>query len=192
VANIAHRRPRASRTLVIIVAMSVWACAARANLNLLDAQTAPGTSSQWRFYRGTACSFREQAAICVSGVDNGRRRDVTPVVMAALSTELPTMTNICDGSRPRIRAEYTGDYSRCTHCPAPGLSLRFGMASVRVESGNGWEVDASWSDTAGGSAEQVAQRFGHALAALLREGNSRSCAAPPSRSLQPTSAGMAN
>jgi hypothetical protein len=178
-----------SRTFVLLLIVTLTAsCAARANLDTLDARTASGRAG-WDYYRGTVCDFRAQGTVCVSGVDEGRRLDLTSTISEVLASELPGFNNTCDDSNRRIRAEYKANYSHCTHCPPPSMSTRFAVAFVRVESPNGWEADATWSDTHGGSAQEVAQRFGHALAVMLREAASPACERPPNWRLQPAAAG---
>jgi hypothetical protein len=169
--------------LLLAGVMLTGSCAARASLDVLDSRAEFGRAG-WKYYRGSVCDFRAHENVCVSGVDDGRRLDVTPAIAKVLVEKWPGVKNTCDESRPRIRAEYSGDYSRCAHCAAPGLSTRVGIAFVRVESQNGWEADATWSDTIGGTAEQVAERFGEALATMLRDAVSPSCARPPNEPLE--------
>jgi hypothetical protein len=177
-----------SRTFVLLLFVTLTAsCAARANLDALDARTQSGRAV-WAYYRGTVCDFRAHGTVCVSGVDEGRRLDVTSTITEVLASELPSFKNTCDHSNRRIRVEYTANYSHCTHCPPPSMSTRFAVAFVRVEAPNGWEADATWSDTHGGSAQEVAQRFGHALAVMLHQATSPACETPPNTRLEPAAA----
>jgi hypothetical protein len=159
---------------LLLTATLSASCAARADLDALDVRTESGRTA-WEYSRGTVCDFRSEQAICITGADDGRRQDVSSTISDVVAKELPGFKNRCDDSRPRIRVEYNADYSRCTHCPPPGLSTRFVIAIVRVQSPTGWTADATWTDTQGGSADQAAERFAYALAAMLREAASPAC-----------------
>jgi hypothetical protein len=152
--------------IVLLAVGLASACSARPDLDALDAQVGDGRAV-WTFNRGTACDFREHEAICVSGIDEGRHVDVTATIVDAVSNTLPGFQNVCEGRDARIRVEYQGSYSLCTHCPAPFMSKRVGIAFVRLESNNQSRADADWVDTRGGSAEQAALRFGRELADFL-------------------------
>jgi hypothetical protein len=177
-----------SRTFVLVLIVTLTAsCAARANLDALDARTQSGRAV-WAYFRGSVCDFRAYGTVCVSGVDEGRRLDVTSTISEVLARESPSFKNTCDGSNRRIRVEYTANYSHCTHCPPPSMSTRFAAAFVRGEASSGWEADATWSDTHGGSAQEVAQRFGHALVVMLRQATGPACGQPPNTRLEPAAA----
>src|SRR5262245_52553158 len=109
-------------------------CAARADLEQLDQLRDESGRSEWKVYRGTQSDFGASLPVCITGVDEGRRVDTTELIVQGVSFELDGFMNVCDETRPRIRAEYQGHYSHCTHCDDPGLSRRFGLAFVRIES----------------------------------------------------------
>jgi hypothetical protein len=170
-----------SRTWQLIaVVLLATSCAGRAYLNELDSLRSEHGTTEWKVYRGTHADFGASLPICITGVDEGRRLDTTEMIVQEVSQELAGFENVCDETKLRIRAEYRGDYSLCTHCGDPGLSTRFGTAFVRIESPTeGWLSDAIWSDTRGGPAEEVAARFARALATFLREARSSHRASPP-------------
>jgi hypothetical protein len=165
---------------VIAAALLATSCAARADLDELDGLRNEHRTTEWKVYRGTQADFGASLPVCITGVDDGRRLDITELIVHGVSQELDGFVNVCDETRPRIRAEYRGDYSLCTHCGEPGLSTRFGTAFVRIESSTeGWLSDAVWSDTRGGPAEEVAARFARALGTFLREARSSYRGSPP-------------
>ena len=169
------------RTSWLIVAASLaMSCAGRANLEELDGLRNVYGPNGWKVYRGTQADFGESLPVCITGVDEGRDLDTTELIVHGVSQDLHGFVNVCDETRPRIRAEYQGDYSLCTHCGEPGLSTRFGTAFVRKESSTGrWLSDAIWTDTRGGPAEEVATRFARAFAGFLREARRSYRGCPP-------------
>jgi ribosomal protein S6E (S10) len=171
--------------LFLIVCAASASCAARANLTLLDSKVGDGTPT-WTFYKGSACDFKLQNVVCVSGIDEGtaqsakpyRPVELTSTIVESIASKVPGFRNDCDGSRRRIRVEYQGGYSHCTHCGSPYLGQRFGMAFVRVESAQGWTADTTWTDTRGGSAGEVALRFAEAFATFLADARTMQCNQP--------------
>jgi hypothetical protein len=153
-------------TIALLAAALASSCANQPDLDALDADVGGGRAA-WNFNRGTACDFQAETAICVSGTDEGRNRNVTVAIVSALSDELPGFQNVCDERTVRIRVEYQGSYSLCPDCPAPHLGRRIGLGFVRLESNDARLADADWIDTRGGSAEEVAARFGRELAGFL-------------------------
>lgn len=160
--------------IVIMAIVPGSACRSEADLDALDADVGGGRAA-WNFNRGTPCDFQVDAPICVSGRDEGRNLNVTPAIMSTLTTELPGFENVCDESSIRIRVEYQGGYSMCPQCPAPHMGRRIGLGFVRRESNNERLADADWIDTRGGSAEEVAGRFGKELASFLAGLRGTSC-----------------
>ena len=170
------------RCLTLVVGAACLSCATRADLALLDSLRSPGEAS-WMYYKGSSCDFKHEAIVCVSAVDDGtrelavpyRRIDLTRTVVEFLKHELPGLTYSCHDSDRRIRAEYQGGYSFATHSDPPHLGSRFGLAFVRVESPQGWIADVVWTDTRGGSAEEVSLRFSSAFAKFLADARSTRC-----------------
>jgi hypothetical protein len=164
----------------LVAALLAMSCAGRANLDELDRLQSEHGRSGWKVYRGTQTDFGASLPVCITGLDEGRRLDMTELIVRGVSQELAGFVNACDETKLRIRAEYQGDYSLCTDCGDPGLSTRFGTAFVRIESPiDGWLSDAIWSDTRGGPAEEVAARFARALGTFLREARSSYRGSPP-------------
>jgi hypothetical protein len=157
-------------TLALVASVGL-ACAARADLNKLDALSRE-REPEWEYIRGTACNFNMTDAICVSAVDIGRDVDVTLDVMRGLATEFPIAGNSCGSLDRRIVVEYTGQYAGCTHCPPPYMDARVGSASVQVYTPQGATAQAVWTDWRGGTAADVAYRFGQGFAKMLKEASS--------------------
>lgn len=151
------------------------ACRSEADLDALDAEVG-AERAVWNFNVGTACDFQVEAAICVSGRDEGRDLNVTSAILATLSAEVPGFENVCDQRDLRILVEYQGSYSICSDCPPPHLGPRIGLGFVRLESNNKRLAAADWIDTRGGKAEEVAGRFGNELASFLAGLRGTACA----------------
>ena len=78
-----------SRTFGLLLSVTITgSCAARANLDALDVPSETGRAG-WDYSRGTVCDFRSQETICISGVDDGRRLDVSSTIADVVAKKTP-------------------------------------------------------------------------------------------------------
>ena len=142
----------------------------------------PGEPPVFKFHLGSLADFGAPQIVCVTGSDDMGNFDVTAVILAELKRRIPAFENSC-GERPnRIAVHYQSDYSHVTHSSERGP--RFGLGRVaREASGGGRAAEATWSDGRGGTAREVAARFGRELASFLLSASEQ----PPNKPPLPTS-----
>jgi hypothetical protein len=171
------------RCLAVAVCLGCLSCAPRADVTFLDALRWKG-EARWTYHKGSVCDFKHLDVLCITGVDEGtqelarpyRRVDLTPSITQSMKRVVSSVTYRCEQEdERRIRAEYQGGYSLVTHSSPPHLGQRFALAFIRVESPQGWLADVVWTDTRGGSAEEVGLRFADAFSEFLAEARSTRC-----------------
>ena len=107
------------------------------------------------------------ASLCLEARDHDSVSSVFPTILAVLKERIPLLALDCR-DHAAARVEYHASYSGCTHCPPPYRGPRWGFALVwwpQRDGGGG--PQAVWTDTYGGSPEEVASHFAEDLASFL-------------------------
>ena len=125
----------------------------------------------FEFSRGDLCDFHDVSRVCLAAKDVTRRR-VDQTIILALRALAKPVTGTCDDFEG-IVVRYEADWAELTHSSSRGP--RFAFAEVRREDAKGTKALVTWSSTQGGSAAEVAERFGRELAGFLRQAASRTC-----------------
>jgi hypothetical protein len=117
--------------------------------------------------KGGWADFRGASRVCIDGKDEDTGLQLADLIVGVVRTQKPAFLSECSEAISGLRVEYVSRYSACTHCPPPYRGPRFGFASIwRVEGGRHTSL-ASWVDTHGGTARQVAEYFAADLAVFL-------------------------
>ena len=126
----------------------------------------------FEFSKGELCDFRATSRLCLAAKDVTGRR-VGDSIRRTLGDRIAVVAGPCNAF-DGIVVRYDADWAVQTHSSSRGP--RFAFAEVRREiGGKGTQALATWSNTEGGSADAVAERFGRELAALLRQAASSTC-----------------
>jgi hypothetical protein len=125
-------------------------------------------SQHFDFPKGSPCDLKQVTRFCVNARDVDRS-DVAEIIRRALLSDASrAVTTKCRTDFDGVAVRYEADFAVQTHSSARGP--RFGFADVRLDrSGEGAVALAVWSDTEGGTASQVAARFGRDLNELFRQ-----------------------
>jgi hypothetical protein len=126
----------------------------------------------FEFSKGDLCDFRDVSRFCLLAKDVSGRR-IGNNIVRALGGGITAVTDKCDAF-DGIVVRYDADWAVQTHSSSRGP--RFAFAELRREDpGKGTKALATWSNTQGGSADAVAERFGRDLAAFRRQAASTNC-----------------
>jgi hypothetical protein len=127
-------------------------------------------SELFEFKEGSVCNLKEESRFCVDARDAGKS-DVASI-LAGMLRKAPgrTVSTKCSGTFEGITVRYNTDFGEQTHSSARGP--RFGVAEVqRRKSAGGTTALGVWVDADGGSAAEMASRFGRDLEGLLAQAN---------------------
>jgi hypothetical protein len=121
----------------------------------------------FKFEKGTLADFRQSEAVCITayGLDTDNRRLAKIIEDELVRTKSPFAIS-CAKLPNRITVDYQTARSVVTHSPKLGPPYGFGHVS-REAIGGGWVVEVAWWDFRGGTTEEIAARFGRALAVFL-------------------------
>jgi hypothetical protein len=127
-------------------------------------------SELFEFQEGSVCNLKEESRFCVDARD-ADNSDVASI-LAGMLRKAPgrSVSTKCAGTFEGIVVRYNTDFAEQTHSSARGP--RSGVAEVRRDkSARGSTARAIWVDTDGGSAAEMARRFGRDLEGLLAQAN---------------------
>jgi hypothetical protein len=147
--------------VLVLFSLATLGCA-HGNVELHDAAGRRG----FRLDQGRVEDFARVSSLCLTARDHDSDPSVLPTILAVLK-RIPLLDLDCH-DQAAARVEYHASYSGCTHCPPPYRGPRFGFALVwwpQRDGGGG--PQAVWTDTYGGSPEEVASHFAEDLASLL-------------------------
>ena len=133
------------------------------------------THPRFEFTVGSLCAFESVQQFCLEATDVEKRRVDRAIGRAMAREGFARVATRCQSFKGVV-VRYTADWSVVTHSSTHGP--RFGFAEVRIEQPTQTAALATWSDTLGGSADAVANRFSRDLAAFFREARSSACHKP--------------
>jgi hypothetical protein len=131
-------------------------------------------SERFEFEQGSLCDLKEESRFCVDARDRDKS-DVASILAGMLRKESGrTVSTKCAGTFEGIAVRYNADFAAQTHSSARGP--RYGFAEVRRDkSAGGTTALAVWMDTDGGSAAEMARRFGRDLERLFGQIETAEC-----------------
>jgi hypothetical protein len=116
---------------------------------------------------GQPRDFADQTVLCVTGADQESGPSLTGTLESVLKEELPSFSNACSSNLSRLVIDFQTGQMRRTHSTVVGP--RFGFGVLARTNANGERIaEAEIWDHGGGSAKEVAERFGRSVAAFLR------------------------
>ena len=130
---------------------------------------AEAITQAFEFVRGSLCDLRDWSRVCMDAKDV-EKRNVARTINDARGADSLLATGRCN-SFDGVIVRYDADWAVSTHSSERGP--RFASGEVSREGSKGTIVSATWADTNGGTADEVAKRFGRDLAALARQAAER-------------------